>query len=192
MGSRERHEAGASESGAGAPAREVSLDDVRELGALIPEFIHALKCIGPPDIAIAAMREGTRLGPRHLTALHNILLAGPQSVSELATRMRVALPTASLLVGDLGRAGLVERAEDPADRRRTIVRVPAEHAAAADEFLERRIAPVRRTLACLGAEDRGAFLRGLRRLVDELAAVAEMAPDHVGRDTPIPPSVRLA
>jgi DNA-binding transcriptional ArsR family regulator len=42
------------------------------------------------------------------------------SVTELARRMGVSLSTASELVGDLARAGLIERREDPTNRRRTL------------------------------------------------------------------------
>jgi DNA-binding MarR family transcriptional regulator len=155
-----------------SPEGDVSLDDIRDVGSLIPAFHHALKAMGPPPLVMAAMNESARLTPRHLTALHHIVLTGAQSVSELAARMHVALPTASLLVGDLDRAGLVERAEDPTDRRRTIVRITDEHWDACAEFLERRVAPVRRALGQLKPAERRAFVRGLQLLVGEFTAIA--------------------
>jgi DNA-binding MarR family transcriptional regulator len=166
---------------------DVSLEEIRELGQLIPAFHHALKSIGPPDLhLVAALDGGVKLTSRHLTALHNLVLEGPQSVSELAVRLHVALPTASLLVGDLGRAGLVERSEDQADRRRTIVRISATHASAVDEFLKRRVEPVRRVLAQLEPRDRATFVRCLHLLVDEFTAIAaEMT--HT-EDAPAPAS----
>ena len=156
-----------------AAGTDVSLDDIREVGSLIPAFLHALKTMGPPPLVIAAMKDTAHLTPRHLTALHYILLTGPQSVGELAARMHVALPTASLLVGELDRAGLVERAEDPTDRRRTIVRITDEHWDACTEFLERRVAPVRRTLSRLKPAERKAFVHGMQTLVSEFRAVAD-------------------
>jgi DNA-binding MarR family transcriptional regulator len=165
---------------------DVSLDEIRDLGQLIPAFIHALKCIGPPDLhLVAALEGGVKLTSRHLTALHHLVLEGPQSVGELAGCLHVALPTASLLVGDLGRAGLVDRSEDQADRRRTIVRISAAHAAAVDEFLRRRVEPVRRVLARMNRQDRATFVRCLQLLVDEFSAIADEVTR--GRDT----SVRL-
>jgi DNA-binding MarR family transcriptional regulator len=155
-----------------ARGSDVSLDEIREVGSLIPAFLHALKTMGPPPLVMAAMKGTAHLTPRHLTALHHILLTGPQSVGELAGRLHVALPTASLLVSELDRAGLVERAEDPADRRRTIVRITDEHWDACTEFLERRVAPVRRTLGQLKPAERRAFVRGLETLVSEFRAVA--------------------
>ena len=157
------------------PDADVSVDDIREVGSCIPAFLYALKSMGPPPLVVAAMKESAHLTPRHLTALHHIVLTGPQSVSELAARMHVALPTASLLVGELDRAGLVERTEDPADRRRTIVRITDEHREACVEFLERRVGPVRRTLGQLRPTERRAFVHGLQLLVAEFNAVAGRA-----------------
>jgi DNA-binding MarR family transcriptional regulator len=48
-------------------------------------------------------------------------VAGPTTVSELARRMDMSTAHASLVVGELARAGLVEREHDDNDRRRVIV-----------------------------------------------------------------------
>src|SRR6202035_2327954 len=67
------------------------------------------------------------LGPRHVAALQQ-LRGAPLTVSELAARLGLTLPTVSGVVADLDRAGFVERHPDPADRRRTIVAVMPAHA----------------------------------------------------------------
>ena len=154
---------------------DVAIEELRDLGTLIPGFVRALKCLGPPNLDLPAMlKQGApHLTSRHITALHALVDGGPLSVSELAARLHIALPTASLLVGDLGRARLVERTEDPGDRRRTIVRVSAEHADGIDEFLRRRIEPARRTLARMTPAVRADFLIGMRILVEEFSAAAD-------------------
>jgi DNA-binding MarR family transcriptional regulator len=48
-------------------------------------------------------------------------VGGPTTVSELARRMDMTSAHASLVVGELARAGLVERQHDDKDRRRVIV-----------------------------------------------------------------------
>ncbi|HET9051281.1 MAG TPA: helix-turn-helix domain-containing protein [Candidatus Dormibacteraeota bacterium] len=170
-------ETGGAPGGAAVPAAggEVGIEELRDLGTLIPGFVRALKCLGPPNLDLAAMlKQGApHLTSRHITALHALVDGGPLSVGELAARLHIALPTASLLVGDLGRARLVERAEDPGDRRRTIVRVSAEHADGIDEFLRRRIEPARRTLARMTPAVRADFLLGMRILVEEFTAAAD-------------------
>jgi len=75
----------------------------------------------PPPAGLA----GLALGPRHLSLLSYLLLDGPTTVNALATRLEVAPTTVSLMVADLGRAGIVERREDPDDRRRRIVSITA-------------------------------------------------------------------
>jgi DNA-binding MarR family transcriptional regulator len=75
-------------------------------------------------------------------------------------------------VSELSRAGLLERVEDDADRRRTLVRVAPEHAAAIEAFLSRRLEPLRRALQRLSLPERAAFVRGLDVLTEELSLAA--------------------
>lgn len=58
-----------------------------------------------------------------LKTLLALSCAQPVTVSELADWLGIGAPTASHLVDRLVVAGLVERAEDPGDRRRTLVRL---------------------------------------------------------------------
>jgi DNA-binding MarR family transcriptional regulator len=110
------------------------------------------------------------LGPRHMPVLFAVARGGPATVGELAARLALARPTVSLLVNELSRAGLVERAEDERDRRRTIVSVPPEHRRRLVRLAEARLDLVRRTLARLEPHERDGFLQGLRVLAEESAA----------------------
>ncbi|HEX4059877.1 MAG TPA: MarR family winged helix-turn-helix transcriptional regulator [Streptosporangiaceae bacterium] len=74
------------------------------------------------------------LSPRHVAALEQIL-GGPLTVSELASRLGLTLPTVSGLLADLDRAGFIGRHPDPADRRRTIVEVIPAQASLIREWL---------------------------------------------------------
>jgi DNA-binding MarR family transcriptional regulator len=51
---------------------------------------------------------------------------GPQRITELAAREAVAQPSMTSLVSRLERDGLVERREDPADRRAVLVAITGE------------------------------------------------------------------
>src|SRR6267154_5993643 len=62
----------------------------------------------------------TELGPRHVAVLEQ-LREGSLVVSDLAGRLGLTLSTVSGLLADLDHAGLIDRAADRADRRRTIV-----------------------------------------------------------------------
>lgn len=90
------------------------------------------------------------------------------SVSALSSRLGVTLTTASLMVGELSQSGLVERREDEADRRRTIVELAPDHRAPLEAWLAARAEPLRNTLARLSEDERAAFLKGMRLRGEEL------------------------
>ncbi len=140
---------------------------LRTLVAEIRPVLGALKRGGPPPaIFREAFRNGA-LGPRHAPVLLTVALEGQLSVSELAERLGLGLSTTSLLVGELDRAGLLARSEDPDDRRRTLVGLADGYREAADEWLQERLGPLRRTLERLPPDQREAFLNGLRILREE-------------------------
>jgi len=146
----------------------VSDEELSEIGRAIPFFIHAIKSVGPPAPALLKHLDG--LGPRHINTLHVIATEGPMSVSALAGRLEVALPTASLMVGELSRSGLIQRTEDPEDRRRTIVQVAQDVEDPVRDFVERRLIPLRRALERLAPQERRGLLLGLRALGEEWSA----------------------
>jgi DNA-binding MarR family transcriptional regulator len=119
----------------------------------------------------ALVKEGV-LAPRHFHAFALVTLDGPLTVSELAERDGCALSTASLLVTQLADAGLVVRAEDPADRRRTVVSVAPAYRRESREALEAKLAPMRRALRRMGPRTARAMLEGLAVLTEETAAEA--------------------
>lgn len=145
------------------------------MGMRLPAILHALRSQPFPPPTIVAIKEAG-LGPRHLNALHHIYEGGPMSVSELGARLEVALPTASLMVGELSRAGLVDRAEDEADRRRTIVQIAPAVRDEVGGFLRTRMEPLRRALARLTPAERAVLARGLELIGNELGAGAEPGP----------------
>ena len=107
------------------------------------------------------------LGPRHVAALEQ-LRDGPVTVSELATRLGLTLPTVSGVIADLDRAGFVERHADPADRRRTIVQVVPAQAGVIGEWLDGAAKPMARVLDQLSPSEQEAFLKAMDLLEVEL------------------------
>ena len=107
------------------------------------------------------------LSPRHVAALEQ-LLGNPVSVSELAARLGLTLPTVSGVLADLDRAGFIERHPDPADRRRTIVQVVPAQAALISEWLDGAAKPLARVLGQLSASEQEAFLKAMNLLETEL------------------------
>src|SRR6202166_562074 len=142
-------------------------DDLAELTSLIPMTLHDLKSAVPAPMPMRDAMERSSLGKRHASALLAVAAAEPIGVSELAKRLGLLLSSTSTIVGELSRAGLVERAEDDQDRRRTIVRVHEDYRDAMEGWLEGAIAPFRHTLERLPPPARAHFMEGWRMLHEE-------------------------
>jgi DNA-binding MarR family transcriptional regulator len=108
------------------------------------------------------------LGRRHVGVLSHIGTSGAQTVSEIAETVGLSLPAVSKLTRELEDHGLVERREDPADRRRTLVDLGPATAKHVRAWLARRDEPLERALAALDETERAAFLKGLAALADAL------------------------
>jgi DNA-binding MarR family transcriptional regulator len=145
-------------------------EDLTELTSLLPVALHDLKSSVPAPMPMRDAMERSGLGKRHAGALLAIAAAEPIGVSELAKRLGLLLSSTSTIVGELSRAGLVERAEDEQDRRRTIVRVHEDYRDAMEGWMDLALAPIRNTLARLGPPARAHFMEGWRILGEEAAA----------------------
>jgi DNA-binding MarR family transcriptional regulator len=150
------------------PAQSVE-DDVAELISLVPVTLHDLKSAVPAPMPMRDAMEASSLGKRHATALLAVAAAEPIGVSELAKRLGLLLSSTSTIVGELSRAGMLERAEDDHDRRRTIVRVHEDYRDAMEGWLEVAIAPFQTALERLSPEARAHFMEGWRILAEEAA-----------------------
>jgi DNA-binding MarR family transcriptional regulator len=105
-------------------------DAVRTLLLLLPRVVgRAKRAALPPELA------GFALAPRHLSLFSYLLFDGPMPVNELAKRLEVAPATVSLMVGELSRQGMLDRREDPDDRRRTIVGIAPGRQGAVESWL---------------------------------------------------------
>jgi DNA-binding MarR family transcriptional regulator len=110
---------------------------------------------------LATLFAGHGLTARHGAVLAQLSASRSLSVTDLARRMKVSLSTASELVGELSRAGLVERREDPGNRRRTLVDLAEAHRDTVRSFVAQRAVPLLRVLDGLPPRDREGFARGL-------------------------------
>jgi len=147
-------------------------DDLAELTSLIPGTLHDLKSAVPAPMPMRDAMERALLGKRHATALLAVAAVEPVGVTELAKRLGLLLSSTSTIVGELSRAGLLERTEDDHDRRRTIVRVHEDYRHAMEGWLEVALAPVRNTLERLTPQARADFMEGWRILQEEAALLA--------------------
>ncbi|MCW8376243.1 MarR family winged helix-turn-helix transcriptional regulator [Streptomyces justiciae] len=154
---------------AGSVRREAETEGVdtavRELLLLMPRMVGRVKRIPVPEAL-----ESLSLAPRHLSLLACLLFDGPLTVNDLAARLEVAPTTVSLMVGDLSGKGVLDRREDPADRRRRIVAIAPDQHEAIAAWLAPGAEAWRRVLTPLEPEQRRLFVDTL--LAYE-AAVAE-------------------
>jgi DNA-binding MarR family transcriptional regulator len=156
---------------------EALAGDARELARLFAEVAIGLKRShreeAPAELRKAAETAG--LGPRHAAPILTLAFVEDEelSVSELAQRIGLSLATTSQLVGELSRAGLVERSEDERDRRRTLVRLPDTYRPHIQALLAEHIAPMQRTLERLSPRAREHFLQGFRILREEVGPPAD-------------------
>ncbi|WP_416876571.1 MarR family transcriptional regulator, partial [Kitasatospora sp. SC0581] len=113
------------------------------------------------QIPVPEALRSLSLAPRHLSLLAYLLLDGPMTVNDLAGRLRIAPTTASLLIGDLSRKGVLERREDEADRRRRIVDITPAQRPAISQWLAPGAAAWRTALAPLTPDQRRLFVETL-------------------------------
>jgi DNA-binding MarR family transcriptional regulator len=136
----------------------------------------------------AALQEAGRFGDRHISTLVSLAVAGPATVSELAERMDMSTAHASLVVGELAGAGLVDRDHDERDRRRIIVSLSEKAKPAVAEMRNRHAAPLLRFLANLDDDEADHFINQLATLVACLRGDPPRA--RSGATRPVPSRTR--
>ena len=136
----------------------------RELARPVPLEMEAAVRAGAPEHAFPSEAH---VSPGHIQVL--IALAkGPCSVGRIADVLGVSRPAATQLVDKLVEHGMIERRNDPADRRVVLVDyVPGMHEVA------RRIMDIRRrqlnaALDALTDEEAEAFFKGLKEITSAL------------------------
>ena len=148
-----------------APPHGLDTDDaVRALLLLLPRLVgRAKKLAVPPQL------QSMELAPRHLSLLSYLLFDGPMTVNELAARLEIAPTTASLMVNDLSRKGVLDRREDDHDRRRRIVTIAPTHEAAIRAWRAQGANAWQRALAPLTSAERATVVGALRAYEANLA-----------------------
>ena len=123
----------------------------------------------------------TELTFAQLKALVMLSHHQPLTVSALAKLLGVGNPAASILVQQVVALGLVERAEDPRDRRRTVLRLTEKGAVVLAGRREQQFTRLRQFVRQMDNTDRAALIRGMKAL----AKVARSAKDS-SEKTPTP------
>ncbi|AZQ70728.1 MULTISPECIES: MarR family winged helix-turn-helix transcriptional regulator [Streptomyces] len=154
----------------GTPPRPPTAEEV-EVIALVPLLEPFFRKVRVREQMPPALREAMEkhgLTARHGAVLPHLLAGVPLTVGQIAGRLHVSLPTASELVGALSRAGIVERAEDPGNRRRVLVSLAEDYRPLLETFVALRGEPLLRALDGLTPEERAGFVAGLTAWVREV------------------------
>jgi DNA-binding MarR family transcriptional regulator len=138
-------------------------ESIRTLLLLMPRMVGRTKRMKVPDEL-----AGMNLAPRHLSLFAYLLFDGPLGVNELADRLEVTPATVSLMVGELSRKGILDRREDPTDRRRAIISLSSTHRDAIDAWLSRSAQAWRQALDPLTNTQRALFIKTLKAYDDAL------------------------
>lgn len=139
---------------------------IARLAPLLPQLVLAFR--RRAGELPAALQDAGPLGQRHVAMLVMLAISGPLSVSELAQRTAMTVAHASLVVGELAKAGLAERDHDPADRRRILVSLSPAAQPAVAEMRRRNAEPVLRFLSELSDDEAETFIAQLGRLLSLL------------------------
>ena len=126
--------------------------------------------------------KGTALTPASRAVLQHLALAGPVTVGELCGHLDRTQSVVSDIVAHLEEDGLVERQDDPADRRRRLVWLsPSGHELLARDHDVLSVELLERAFAELPDSERRALLEAVDALLradDAAGAVSPRLPTH--------------
>jgi DNA-binding MarR family transcriptional regulator len=144
---------------------------ISRLAPLLPRLVMAYQRRSGdlPD----SLKAAGQLGQRHVSVLVLLAICGQLGVSELAERTGMTVAHASLVVGDLAKAGLADREHDPQDRRRILVSLSSQARPAVAEMRARNAEPVLEFLGQLTEEQAESFVSSLALLLTCLERAAE-------------------
>jgi DNA-binding MarR family transcriptional regulator len=158
---------------------ETSDDAYDRIITIFDRLMHRLMATHAPELsAIDLTMAQTK-------ALYIVLAAGRLRMSELAARLGVTSSTATGQVDRLVELGLLERREDPGDRRQVVVTGTDRAEATVEQFRELNSLRMREMLANVAARDLPTVERALRILE---AAVPEPHPEAVPAPPPPAPT----
>ena len=142
------------------PAQLVSRDDlIDQVIADQTTVLQTLRGVRPlPEWA------GLSLSVTQMTALNVLYQRGGASVGELGRLVGLSKARVSLLVNGLVNHGLVERRQDPADRRRAVLQLSAHARGLLSEYYTGSRQQFTDWLARLDPADLASLARGMRAL----------------------------
>jgi DNA-binding MarR family transcriptional regulator len=135
--------------------------------AIVEEIVEAhrsiLRAIGASAPSVWMDLDLSMAQLKTLMTLYN---GGAATIGQIAEHLDIGQPTASHLVDRLVQTQLVQRTEDPLDRRRTLAQLSPGGEELAERINQVRFGTLRRWLAQLDDATLAAFLQASRALAD--------------------------
>jgi DNA-binding MarR family transcriptional regulator len=146
---------------------------VDETLMLLPTLMRLVERPSPVEMGEIARRGliDVQVSPGHVQVLI-ALTRGPRSIGKLAEELDVSPPAATQLVDKLAEHGMVDRHNDPADRRVVLVDYVEGMHEVARRIVEDRRRPLKAAMSKMTDEEVLAFVKGLRLLAESFATAA--------------------
>jgi len=145
---------------------------VDETLMLLPTLMRCVERPSPVEMGEIARRglaTDVQVSPGHIQVLI-ALTRGPRSVGQLAEELEVSPPAATQLVDKLAEHGMVDRHNDPADRRVVLVDYVKGMHEVAGRIVGDRRRPLHDAMSKMTDEEALAFVKGLRLLAQSFGA----------------------
>jgi DNA-binding MarR family transcriptional regulator len=149
--------------------REQLVDETLMLLPTLMRLVERPSPVEMGEISRSGVATDIQVSPGHIQVL--IALArGPRSVGQLAEELRVSPPAATQLVDRLAEHGMVDRHNDPEDRRVVLVDYVAGMHEVARRIVEDRRRPLHDAMSKMTNGEALAFVKGLRLLAQSFGA----------------------
>jgi DNA-binding MarR family transcriptional regulator len=144
-------------------------DQIQELaeGDPLPETPARLRAvIGRLHRRLRPTRAGSQAGltPTRISLLHTIDRLGPLRLSDLAAEEGINPTMLSRIVADLGEGGLIDRLQDPQDKRAALVTTTREGRKLIERMRRERTDVLSVALSALNEQERKALYKALPAL----------------------------
>ncbi|HJQ28313.1 MAG TPA: MarR family transcriptional regulator [Rubrobacter sp.] len=152
--------------------REILLDETLMLLPTLMRLVERPSPVEMGEIARRGIPEDAQVSPGHIQVLI-ALTDGPKSVGQLAEELEVSPPAATQLVDKLAEHGMVDRHNDPADRRVVLVDYVDGMHEVARRIIDDRRHHLQDALSKMTDKEALAFVKGLKLLAESFSAAEE-------------------
>lgn len=143
--------------------REKLVDETLMLLPTLMRLVERPSPVEMGEISRCGLATDVQVSPGHIQVLI-ALTRGPRSVGQLAEELEVSPPAATQLVDRLAEHGMVDRHNDPADRRVVLVDYVEGMHEVARTIVEDRRRPLKAAMSEMTDSEALAFVKGLRLL----------------------------